>query len=193
MGMPSRSIPRGGRGRGSLGSRGFGASNGVNFTPRSFGAFSSGMGGGMDGLGEAGFGSFGDRKPMNGGGYGTMSSYGAGQGVINTGFEGNTITRGLGKFNGSTGLPLAMDMVSGPVETTKVTIPNNMAGAIIGAGGSRIRQIRMESKAIIEIGEPDGTLGERVISISGNEKTIQLAQYMLQQAVKEGGPSASNY
>lgn len=193
-GMPSRSTPRG-RGRGTIGSRGFGASNGVNFTPTSIGAFSSGMGAGMNGYGEAGFGgfgSFGNSKVMNGGGFGAMGSFGPGKDINGAGFGGNTFG-GLNKFSGSTALPGAMEMVSGPVETTKVTIPNSMAGAIIGAGGTRIRQIRMESKATIEIGEPDGTTAERVISISGNEKRIQLAQFLLQQAVRENGPSPLNF
>ena len=42
-----------------------------------------------------------------------------------------------------------------PHEETAVTIPKDMAGAIIGPGGSRIRKIRADSKATITIAEPD--------------------------------------
>merc|ERR1712212_1030922 len=64
---------------------------------------------------------------------------------------------------------------------TKVTIPDSVVGAIIGSGGSRIRDIRITSKAKIKIEEPE----ERIITISGELKQIKMAQYLLQQAVRE--------
>jgi len=70
-----------------------------------------------------------------------------------------------------------------PTET-KVTIPDSVVGCIIGHGGSRIRDIRITSKAKINIGEPDES-GERIITIRGDVKTTQIAQYLLQQAVKQ--------
>jgi len=70
-----------------------------------------------------------------------------------------------------------------PTET-KVTIPDSVVGCIIGHGGSRIRDIRITSKAQINIGEPDDS-GERIITIRGDVKTTQIAQYLLQQAVKQ--------
>jgi len=75
----------------------------------------------------------------------------------------------------------------GPTETTQVTIPNELAGAIIGPGGQRIRKIRLESKASITIDEPASGSNERVISIVGTPKQIQTAQYLLQQSVREHG------
>ena len=78
---------------------------------------------------------------------------------------------------------------TGPVQTTKVTIPKDMGGAIIGPGGSRIRRIRMDSKADIKIAEAVEGADERVITISGTERNIQTAQYLLQQCVREfAGP-----
>ena len=74
---------------------------------------------------------------------------------------------------------------TGPVQTTKVTIPKDMGGAIIGPGGSRIRRIRMDSKANIKIAEAVEGTEERVITISGTERNIQTAQYLLQQCVRE--------
>eukprot|EP00095_Tigriopus_kingsejongensis_P001447 maker-scaffold207_size258870-snap-gene-0.11 protein:Tk01447 transcript:maker-scaffold207_size258870-snap-gene-0.11-mRNA-1 annotation:"heterogeneous nuclear ribonucleoprotein k-like isoform x1" len=73
----------------------------------------------------------------------------------------------------------------GPQETTQVTIPKDMAGAIIGPGGSRIRKIRADSKAIIEIDEPAPGSNERIITIKGTKDQIQTAQYFLQQSVRE--------
>ena len=95
---------------------------------------------------------------------------------------------------------------------SQVTIPNELAGAIIGPGGQRIRKIRLESKASlvvvfrnlinwtflhclllkasITIDEPASGSNERVISIVGSPKQIQTAQYLLQQSVREHGSGA---
>lgn len=73
-----------------------------------------------------------------------------------------------------------------------MTIPKDMARAIIGPGGSRIRKIRSDSRATITIDEPVTGSGERVISISGNQRSIQTAQYLLQQSVREhAGPAGA--
>jgi hypothetical protein len=53
-----------------------------------------------------------------------------------------------------------------------VTIPNELAGAIIGPGGQRIRKIRNDSKASITIAEPDASGKERIITISGDPKVL---------------------
>lgn len=76
-----------------------------------------------------------------------------------------------------------------PIETTRVTISNNMAGGIVGPGGSQIRLIRLEGNAEIEMGEPDDASGDRIISITGSEENIQLVLYLLQQAVRENEAS----
>ncbi|XP_031616486.1 poly(rC)-binding protein 2 [Contarinia nasturtii] len=70
-------------------------------------------------------------------------------------------------------------------ETTQVTIPKDLAGAIIGKAGTRIRRIRMESNAFITIDEPAQGSTDRIITISGTARQIQLAQYLLQQSVRE--------
>jgi len=56
-----------------------------------------------------------------------------------------------------------------------------LAGAIIGKGGGRIRRIRNESSAYITIDEPLPNSNDRIITISGTPKQIQMAQYLLQQ------------
>lgn len=70
--------------------------------------------------------------------------------------------------------------------TTQVTIPKELAGAIIGKGGGRIRRIRSESNALIRIDEALPGSTDRLIVISGTPKQIQAAQLMLQQSVREG-------
>ncbi|UYV72781.1 HNRNPK [Cordylochernes scorpioides] len=69
--------------------------------------------------------------------------------------------------------------------SSQVTIPNDLAGAIIGKGGQRIRKIWRESGAGITIDESQPGSNERVITISGTPQQIQMAQYLLQQNVRE--------
>lgn len=77
---------------------------------------------------------------------------------------------------------------TGPVTTTQVTIPTDLAGLIIGAKGSKISQIRQESGASIKIDSvPIPGTNDRLITITGNPNQIQQAQYLLQQTVRQSG------
>lgn len=67
--------------------------------------------------------------------------------------------------------------------STQVTIPKDLAGAIIGKGGGRIRKIRQDSGAGITIDEPLMGSNDRIITITGTSNQIQMAQYLLQQSV----------
>lgn len=67
----------------------------------------------------------------------------------------------------------------------QLTIPKDLAGAIIGKGGNRIRRVRSESGADITIGEPLPGSDDRVITIKGTRDQIQLAQHLLEQAVRQ--------
>ncbi|KAL1513650.1 hypothetical protein ABEB36_003036 [Hypothenemus hampei] len=80
---------------------------------------------------------------------------------------------GLGNSNNSSGST-----------STRVTIPTDLAGAIIGKGGSRIRKIRNDSGAGITIDEPLPGSNDRIITITGTLNQIQMAQYLLQQRKK---------
>jgi len=80
---------------------------------------------------------------------------------------------------------------NGNTETTQVTIQKEMAGAIIGPAGSRIRKIRADSRANITIDEPVDGSNERIITISGTQRSIQTAQFLLQQCVREYGYQGS--
>lgn len=71
-------------------------------------------------------------------------------------------------------------------QSTQVTIPKDLAGAIIGKGGGRIRRIRSESNAFIQIDEALPGSTDRIITITGTPKQIQAAQYMLQQSIRNG-------
>uniref|UniRef100_A0A3P8X9N1 Heterogeneous nuclear ribonucleoprotein K n=1 Tax=Esox lucius TaxID=8010 RepID=A0A3P8X9N1_ESOLU len=88
---------------------------------------------------------------------------------------GDNMVSGRGSYN---------DM-GGPVITTQVTIPKDLAGSIIGKGGQRIKQIRHESGASIKIDEPLEGSEDRIITISGTQDQIQNAQYLLQNSVKQ--------
>ncbi|VDO11670.1 unnamed protein product, partial [Brugia timori] len=61
-----------------------------------------------------------------------------------------------------------------------VTIPDELGGAIIGKGGSRINRVREESGAQIEVEPHRDNGGDRIITISGTREQIQAAQYLLQ-------------
>lgn len=74
---------------------------------------------------------------------------------------------------------------SGQRNSTQVTIPKDLAGAIIGKGGNRIRKIRLDSGASITIDEPAEGSNDRVITICGAPNQIQMAQYLLQQSVHD--------
>uniref|UniRef100_A0A8C7DTR1 Heterogeneous nuclear ribonucleoprotein K n=1 Tax=Oncorhynchus kisutch TaxID=8019 RepID=A0A8C7DTR1_ONCKI len=77
--------------------------------------------------------------------------------------------------------------IGGPVITTQVTIPKDLAGSIIGKGGQRIKQIRHESGASIKIDEPLEGSEDRIITINGTQDQIQNAQYLLQNRHQYGG------
>ncbi|XP_067839258.1 heterogeneous nuclear ribonucleoprotein K isoform X8 [Heptranchias perlo] len=75
--------------------------------------------------------------------------------------------------------------LGGPIITTQVTIPKDLAGSIIGKGGQRIKQIRHESGASIKIDEPLEGSEDRIITITGTQDQIQNAQYLLQNSVRQ--------
>ncbi|TNM89691.1 heterogeneous nuclear ribonucleoprotein K isoform X1 [Takifugu flavidus] len=75
--------------------------------------------------------------------------------------------------------------IGGPVVTTQVTIPKDLAGSIIGKGGQRIKQIRHDSGAAIKIDEPLEGSEDRIITITGTQDQIQNAQFLLQSSVKQ--------
>lgn len=198
------------RGGGRGGGRG-GRGGGDRFGPprdgggRGGGGYRGGRGGGdrdRNGGRDRGYGGGGDRY---GGGGGDRFGGGGGRGSDEFGFPPQ---RGfndplMAPLPGSLGMaddsgvrslvpPHMGDHFGGgmdqPTTSNKVSIPKDLAGAIIGKGGSRIKQIRMESGAHIQIDDPAGSTGnsnDRIITITGSQDQIQNAQYLLQISVKQ--------
>lgn len=126
------------------------------------------MGGGLGGGFNSGMGGPGNNMSGNMGGGNMGPNNGGGN------FGGNNAGGGGGGGGGGD-----------DKNTTQVTIPKDLAGAIIGKAGGRIRRIRMESNAFITIDEPLPGSTDRIITITGSPKQIQMAQYLLQQSVHE--------
>jgi len=98
---------------------------------------------------------------------------------------------GLGKGMNSFLSTMAMkNEPEGPIQTSKVTVPKEMGGAIIGQGGQRIRKVRMDSRAEINVAEPEEGSADRIITITGTPQQIQSAQYLLQQCIRTYGQSS---
>ncbi|XP_011496895.1 PREDICTED: heterogeneous nuclear ribonucleoprotein K [Ceratosolen solmsi marchali] len=109
---------------------------------------------------------------------------------------GSNVANGLGGGSGNAGLgntPMGGGNnatnqgtgVGGNITSTQVTIPKDLAGAIIGKGGARIRKIRSDSGAGITIDLPLPGSNDRIITITGMPNQIQMAQFLLQQSVHE--------
>jgi len=63
---------------------------------------------------------------------------------------------------------------------TLLTNVLQLAGLIIGKGGSRIKEIRQQSGASVSIADPDEGSDDRIITIVGTNDQIHCAQYLLQ-------------
>jgi len=57
-----------------------------------------------------------------------------------------------------------------------------LAGIVIGKAGQRIRQVRQDSGADVELSDAAGGTNDRIITITGTLQQIQAAQYMMQMA-----------
>lgn len=164
----------------------------------------SGMGGGMGGnnMGpgggmRGGMGGRGQGPPGGNFGAGPQGRYGGGgmgqdfsSNYSNDNYsnynqgppQGNNNSNYDGGYNSNFG---GGNSSNGSSTTTQVTVPNDMAGAIIGKGGERIRGIRQKCGADIKFTESESNNKERLITISGSQEQIQYAQYLMQQCVRE--------
>ncbi|XP_026320704.1 heterogeneous nuclear ribonucleoprotein K isoform X2 [Hyposmocoma kahamanoa] len=127
------------------------------------------------------FGGPGPRGNFNGPPRGGFGGGNFGGGNFGGGRSGGVGNGGGGNFGNDGG--------SQQENSTQVTIPKDLAGAIIGKAGSRIRKIRAESGAGIEIAEPLPGSSDRIITITGTPQRIQMAQYLLQQRMFEEFPA----
>ena len=64
-------------------------------------------------------------------------------------------------------------------------IPLQVVGAIIGKGGSKIREIRQLSQAQIKIADNIPGTTERMITMSGTPEAVQMAHYLIQTRMQE--------
>lgn len=118
----------------------------------------------------------------NGNGRGGYNNNGAGQQQQNNSYNNHSSQQqqGAGGANHGGGNQPG-------VQTNQVTIPNELAGAVIGPKGAKIQQIRDQSGAGITIDKPTPGSNDRIITIQGNAEQIQNAQYLLQLTVKQSG------
>lgn len=177
-GLLGRGGPRGGMGGGMRSPDGMGSG------PQRGGGLLGRGGGGGRGRGGDGF-SF-DRPERGGGmgggrGGGGMPSLGGGAGSMGGGMASLGDNFASDSMSGNQGMMFGNQSTT----TTQVSIPKDLAGAIIGKGGSRIRQIRQESGAGITIDEAQPGSTDRIITITGAQDQIQNAQYLLQMSVKQ--------
>jgi len=171
-GFGSARGPKGGRGgppMGRGGPRGMGMGRGAFMPPGGFG-----RGGGFqddyfDGPARRGFGG------MRGGfgHFGGPSGFGNG---------GSYDAFGGGNRNG---VCPKLEFEEDESGTFKTLIEKDLAGAIIGIGGQRIRKIRSDSGAQINISNPEED--HRTITVSGDQESTEKAKHMLQRAVNEFG------
>jgi len=89
--------------------------------------------------------------------------------------------------------PAALAMLTGPSrsassqQTHEMTVPNELIGCIIGKGGSKVAEIRQLSGAMIRISnceDRDAPANlDRTISITGNNESVALAQYLINMRI----------
>ncbi|XP_069500126.1 poly(rC)-binding protein 4 isoform X2 [Ambystoma mexicanum] len=68
---------------------------------------------------------------------------------------------------------------SAPTTSQEFLIPNDCIGCVIGRQGSKIREIRQMSGALIRIGTQEEGSTERLVTISGTANSITVAQYLI--------------
>jgi len=180
--MTGGNMRGGGQMRGGRGGGGGGRGGG------NFGGPTGGGGGNYGGPTGGGGGNYGGPTGGGGGNFGTgganQSGYGGGAG----GYGNNNYSNfggGGGQNFGNNGAGSGNNFGAGDQSTTQVTIPNDLAGAIIGKGGERIRNIRQRSGADIKIADAQPGKNDRVITIAGSAEQIQYGQFLMQQSVRQ--------
>ncbi|CAK1593973.1 unnamed protein product [Parnassius mnemosyne] len=67
-----------------------------------------------------------------------------------------------------------------------LSVPSNKVGRIIGKGGSKIRELTLESQAHIKVGDSSGI--ETDITLSGSDQAITNAEEMIENLIKDHNP-----
>jgi predicted RNA-binding protein YlqC (UPF0109 family) len=82
------------------------------------------------------------------------------------------------------GMALPVAPIGGAMQLQQIFIPNDMVGAIIGKGGTKINEIRNQSGCQIKIGDPADGSTERLVSVTGTPEGTQMALYLLYQRLE---------
>jgi len=120
------------------------------------------------------------KDEQNGAGHMKLGGYNT-----DIGFGYSTDDRGNGEgFGFGNNVVQTSEFLQAPTET-KLTMPNDICGAIIGKGGIRIREIRDTSGAKIAFSESNKEIKQdRVITITGTQKQVQIAEGLMTQAAR---------
>jgi len=100
-------------------------------------------------------------------------------------------------YGGASGPSMQPSGAGGPMqgpscnEMCQVAVPNSAVGAIIGAGGSNIKQIIRDSNAFVTIepkkdNDPDPAV-ERIVTIKGSQDSQWRASYFIFEKLKQEG------
>lgn len=137
---------------------------------------------GLGGLGNAGLGGI-------GAGNASSDFTGGDGGGIDGGYRNENRERGRGprgehrngEFDEQRDRPAFEDMET----EMKITVLNDMCGAIIGKRGDRIREIRQASGAKVDFSHNEnGSKAPRVITVVGTQKQIMIAQQLMSEFVR---------
>lgn len=79
---------------------------------------------------------------------------------------------------------------SAPTTSQEFLIPNDCIGCVIGRQGSKIREIRQMSGALIRIGSQEEGATERLVTITGTANSITVAQYLITACLETARSSA---
>jgi len=113
-------------------------------------------------------------------GYSTRAGNGFGYGTQGNGDNGFTAHQG-----GFGNNPDQSSEFLQATTETKLTVPNDICGAIIGKGGIRIREIRTSSGAKISFSESTKEIKQdRIITITGTQQQVQSAEHLMTQAAR---------
>mmetsp|Transcript_1510 Transcript_1510/g.5233 ORF Transcript_1510/g.5233 Transcript_1510/m.5233 type:complete len:83 (-) Transcript_1510:44-292(-) len=68
-------------------------------------------------------------------------------------------------------------------------VPEHCVGAVLGRGGSVIKEIMQYSGARVQVSQKgeflEGSANERIVTLSGPASAVQTAQYMVQARVQQ--------
>ena len=86
--------------------------------------------------------------------------------------------------------------VGGPQQTITMQVDDSIVGALVGKGGKVIIEMQQQSGAKIQISNRDQMVAgttDRVVTISGNEHSVQTAQYLVNQKIQVTRQARAQY